>query len=241
MSANTRESDPFAALGHNTIPRGGLDADFLSHGGSSSLPGTRPTTTTPVSAPRPLQTLTGTSYRTGTSGDATKVPWYLRTAWIVALVVALLLALGLGVGLGVGLGARSDRTDSSGSEAARAGSGSTVTSYSTYSSIVTGPAATTFVPAIETDTRSRSASVVIETVGGSTVTAIQRETQGAGSGVLVTVSETLAPSTRTNIVFVTTFPSTQTITTTLAGGVAQTVFETVTVRRTVTALATATP
>ncbi|GAA5955339.1 hypothetical protein JCM3765_003286 [Sporobolomyces pararoseus] len=206
-------------------------------GPNSSAPGTRTTNTPRIPPP----TLTAGSYRTGTSGKR-KTPWYLKTVWIVLLVIALLIALGLGVGLGVGLGTQSNRTSKSNfSEAAQGGNESTVTSYSTYSSVVTGSGATTVVPVIQTNTRSQSAQIIIETIGGSTVTALTRETQGAGSGVFVTVSETLPPSTRTNIVYVTTLPSTQTVTTTLAGGIAQTVFETITLRRTVTALATARP
>ncbi|GAA5896888.1 uncharacterized protein JCM6883_007039 [Sporobolomyces salmoneus] len=240
---NTRMSDPFAAIGHNTVPPGGYDTDILSGGGgrTSSAPGTATrTSTTPARNVAGPPTLTAGSFRTGASGPK-KTPWYLKTVWIVVIVLLLLLALGLGVGLGVGLGTKNNNRNSS-VEQAEAGSESTITSYSTYSSIVTGEGATTVVPVIGSGTRSRSASIVIETISGSTVvTLLQPETQGAGSGVFVTVSETRPPTTRTNVVYVTTFPSTQTITTTLEGGVAQTVFETITVRRTVTSQATARP
>ncbi|GAA5844172.1 hypothetical protein JCM5353_005890 [Sporobolomyces roseus] len=239
--AYSRTSDPFAATGHNTIPPGGYDTDLQSAtpGRTGSAPGTHATSTPATRVPPPTLGAASLSGRTGASGGGgRKTPWYLKTAWIVALIVLLLIALGLGVGLGVGLGTKSNSTSSNGAAAAQDGTASTVTSYSTYSSIVTGSQSTTIVPIIATNTRSRDASVIIETIGGSTVTAIQPGTQGAGSGVVVTVSETLPPTTRTELVYVTTFPSTQTITTTLAGGVAETVFQTVTFRRTVTALAT---
>ncbi|GAA5872454.1 hypothetical protein JCM16303_004525 [Sporobolomyces ruberrimus] len=230
-------SDPFAATPHNTIPPGGYDTDILSgaQGRSGSAPGTE-TTTTPAARP---PTLTAGSYRTGTSGGGKKTPWYLQTVWIVVIVLLLLIALGLGVGLGVGLGTKDNTANSGRNEAAQQAGQSTVTSYSTFSSIVTASASTTTVPTLLPNTRSQS--IVIETIGGSTVTAIQSGSQGDNSGVLVTVSETLPPTTRTNIVYITTYPSTQTITTTLAGGIAETAFETVTIRRTVTALATARP
>ncbi|GAA6060389.1 hypothetical protein JCM10212_004642 [Sporobolomyces blumeae] len=249
-------SDPFAANGHNTVPRGTYDTD-LHAATPRPPPSVAPTATggtrsgmtsaagggsaTAASAPGsrsiPALSTSGRTTGTGTSSARHKsTPWYLETAWIVALIIALLIALGLGVGLGVGLGTKNNNSKSNDAVAQPDGSGdSTVTSYSTYSSVVTASASTTIVPTIVSDTRS--ASVVIETIGGSTVTAVQQATNGAG--VQVTVSETLPPTTRTNVVYVTTYPSTQTLTTTLQGGAAATVFETVTIRRTVTALATA--
>ncbi|CEQ39003.1 SPOSA6832_00491 [Sporobolomyces salmonicolor] len=226
-----RESiDPFA----DTAPVSGYDTDILTATPATGGAGTATASGTAAGA-RSASQLSRASGRTGTSGKSAATPWHLKTGWIVALIVVLLIALGLGVGLGVGLGDKNNTSSSASVRAAEDGSGATITSYSTLSQIVTASASTTIVPQIVTHSQ-QSASVVIETIGGSTVTAL---TAGSTSEPLVTVSATLPPTTRTAVVYVLTYPSTETVTTTLDGGAESTYFATITVQSTVTAQATA--
>ncbi|GAA5854587.1 hypothetical protein JCM9279_005700 [Rhodotorula babjevae] len=238
-------SDPFAD------PRSeyGYDTDLLhaqprgpsAGAGSSAAAGAGAGTATSAagtatgSGPRSAPLLSRTSVGRSTSGKSAVTPWYLKWSGILALVIALLLALGLGVGLGVGLGTR-NQGDGGKQNAAQANDLSTVTSMSTLSSIFTAdPTSTSYVPILVT-TGSASRATVVQTLGGSTVTVAAPAT--TPSRAVVTVSRAVAPSTRTEVVDVTTFASTQTITTTLEGAAAATtITQVVTVRRTVTAQA----
>ncbi|BGP44984.1 hypothetical protein JCM10450v2_000799 [Rhodotorula kratochvilovae] len=247
-----REStvDPFADP-RSAVSNPGYDTDLLhaqprgpsagarSAAGTSAAAGLGAGTATSAAGtnPRSAPLLSRTSAGRSTSGKSAVTPWYLTWAGILALVIALLLALGLGVGLGVGLGTRNDG-DGGKANAAEGNIASTITSMSTLSSIVTAdPTSTTFVPILVTSSGAASLATVVQTVGGSTVTAVATAPNTASRAV-ITVSAAAVPSTRTEVVQVTTFVSTQTITTTLPGGAASTVTQVVTVRRTVTAQAT---
>ncbi|GAA5979938.1 hypothetical protein JCM10908_001471 [Rhodotorula pacifica] len=234
------DADPFAARGTNSVPPGIHDSDLFA-----ATPRSAPTVPTSASGARsaPLLSAAGGTMtaRTGTSGKSMKTPWYLTWAGIVGLVVALLLAIGLGVGLGVGLGTR-DGGDSKSNAVQGAGSGgamSTVTTQSILSSVVTANPSTTLVEVSVDNTASASLATFTSYIGGSTVliSAPVSIATRTGAAPIVTVSETLAPSTRVQTVFATTFASTQTVTVTLPGGATRTSTEVVTVERTVTAQA----
>ncbi|GAA6053498.1 hypothetical protein JCM3770_000296 [Rhodotorula araucariae] len=255
MAALQREStvDPFADPRSAVSQPAGYDTDLLhaqprgpSAGGAHFAPGLGAGAGAGASAtvsaasgtnPRSAPLLSRTSAGRSTSGKSAVTPWYLTWAGILALVVALLLALGLGVGLGVGLGTRND--GGGGKVNAAAGNvASTITSFSTLSSVVTANAtSTTFVPILVTSSVPLSFETIVQTIGGSAVTAFATATR-TPSRAVVTVSAAATPSTRTETVQATTFASTQTITTTLEGGAANTVTQVVTVRRTVTAQGT---
>ncbi|GAA5853504.1 hypothetical protein JCM8547_002484 [Rhodosporidiobolus lusitaniae] len=236
MANRFSDQDPFAARGTNTVPPGGYDTD-LQTAAPTTRAGTAATGVTGSGTnPRSAPLLSRTSGRTGTSGKSVKTPWYLTWAGIAGLIAALLIALGLGVGLGVGLGLKNN--DSSAS-AASDNAASTVTNLSTLSQIVTAAPSTTVVRGTVSATNSASQVVQTSTVGGSTVVVSVDQGENTASRVIVTVSETLAPSTRTDTVYATTYASTQTVTTTLAGGAESTYYQTVTVQRTVTAAARA--
>ncbi|GAA6010310.1 hypothetical protein JCM10207_005168 [Rhodosporidiobolus poonsookiae] len=166
----------------------------------------------------------------GTSGKSTRTPWYLTWAGIATLIAALLIILGLGVGLGVGLGTKDD--DSS-AKAAQDNAAATATSYTTFSQIITANASTT---ALVSTVSGAAGSVVtqVSTVGGGTTIVPVDDNSQSVSRATITVSEAADPTTRIETVYVTTYASTQVVTTTLAGGAESTIFETVTVRRTVT-------
>ena len=77
-------------------PPGGYDTDLQSAtpGRTGSVPGTHATSTPATRAPPPTLGAGSLSGRTGTSGGGgRKTPWYLKTAWIVALIVLLLIAV----------------------------------------------------------------------------------------------------------------------------------------------------
>ncbi|KPV78603.1 uncharacterized protein RHOBADRAFT_51051 [Rhodotorula graminis WP1] len=242
-------SDPFAdprsTYGYDTDllhaqPRGpsagaGSSAGATAAAGAGAGTATSAAGTATGSGPRSAPLLSRTSVGRSTSGKSAVTPWYLKWSGILALVTTLLLALGLGVGLGVGLGTR-NQGDGGKQNAAQANAASTVTSMSTLSSIVTAdPTSTSYIP-IRVTTGSASRATVVQTLGGSTVTVAAPAT--GPSRAVVTVSQAVAPSTRTEVVDVTTFTSTQTVTTTLEGAqAATTITQVVTVRRTVTAQA----
>ncbi|GAA5926745.1 hypothetical protein JCM3775_007026 [Rhodotorula graminis] len=221
-------------------PRGpsagaGSSAGATAAAGAGAGTATSAAGTATGSGPRSAPLLSRTSVGRSTSGKSAVTPWYLKWSGILALVTTLLLALGLGVGLGVGLGTR-NQGDGGKQNAAQANAASTVTSMSTLSSIVTAdPTSTSYIP-IRVTTGSASRATVVQTLGGSTVTVAAPAT--GPSRAVVTVSQAVAPSTRTEVVDVTTFASTQTVTTTLEGAqAATTITQVVTVRRTVTAQA----
>ncbi|GAA6000426.1 uncharacterized protein JCM10292_001509 [Rhodotorula paludigena] len=249
-----RESDvidPFRATGGNTVPPGQYDKDLLtaaprrgpSAGATSFAPGTagdRSGAGTAVSGSgvggarsAPQLSTVGRS----SSGKSARTPWYLTTAGIAALVIGLLIALGLGVGLGVGLGTR-DSGDSKADAAnanADGGAASTVTSMSTLNSVITADPSTSYIPVIVTG-NSASVATVVQTIGGSTVT-LTAAGGGATSRPVITVSQAAPPTTRTEIVYATTYAETQTVTVTGNGGAVSTVTQVVTVQRTITAQA----
>ncbi|GAA5944883.1 hypothetical protein JCM10213_006621 [Rhodosporidiobolus nylandii] len=256
MAQRTSDIDPFAARGTNTVPPGTFDTDLTTASPARAATAATATGTAASTAGggRPAPALSRASgARTGTSGKSTATPFYLSWAGIALIIAALLIALGLGVGLGVGLGLKNNdsKSDSAaadsasspplpallGDKLASADAAATSTEYSTLSKVVTGDPSTTVVQA--TVTGSGTASNVVQTsyVGGSTV--VVSVEQNTNSIPVVTVSETLAPSTQTQTVYRTTYASTETITTTLAGGAESTYFSTVTIRRTITADATA--
>ncbi|BGP29076.1 hypothetical protein JCM10296v2_000812 [Rhodotorula toruloides] len=231
-----RESDiidPFAARGTNTVPPGTFDTDFLTASPRAGAGTATASSAAGIPNPRSAPLLSRTSGRTGTSGkSAGATPWYLSWAGIIGLVLALLLALGLGVGLGVGLGTKHNNSE----KAVQAnGASSTVTSYSTLSSVITAEASTTVVGVTVSNNQTGGVATETQTIGGSTVIV---QVPGAATRTaipVVTVSRTLAPSTRIETVFATTFASTQTITTRVQGGAAATVMQVLTLTRTVTA------
>lgn len=118
---------------------------------------------------------------------------------------------------------------------------STVTSQSIISSILIPDPSTTVIQISVDDTAAAGAPPSLATftsyIGGSTVlvSAPFGLVTRTGSVPVVTVSETLAPSTRVQTVFATTYASTQTVTVALPGGATRTTTEIVTVERTVTA------
>ncbi|KAK4332537.1 Proteophosphoglycan ppg4, partial [Rhodotorula toruloides] len=233
-----RESDiidPFAARGTNKVPPGTFDTDFLTASPRAGAGTATASSAAGISNPRSAPLLSRTSVRTGTSGkSAGATPWYLSWAGIIGLVLGLLLALGLGVGLGVGLGTKHNNSEKA-VQADGANSGSTVTSYSTLSSVITAEPSTTVVGVTVSNNQTGGIATETQTIGGSTVIV---QVPGAATRTatpVVTVSRTLAPSTRIETVFATTFASTQTITTTVQGGAAATVTQVLTLTRTVTA------
>ncbi|BGO93098.1 hypothetical protein NBRC10512_003283 [Rhodotorula toruloides] len=233
-----RESDiidPFAARGTNTVPPGTFDTDFLTASPRAGAGTATASSAAGISNPRSAPLLSRTSGRTGTSGkSAGATPWYLSWAGIIGLVLGLLLALGLGVGLGVGLGTKHNNNEKA-VQANGTNSGSTVTSYSTLSSVITAEASTTVIGVTVSNNQTAGVATETQTIGGSTVIV---QVPGAATRTaipVVTVSRTLAPSTRIETVFATTFASTQTITTTVQGGAAATVTQVLTLTRTVTA------
>ena len=117
---------------------------------------------------------------------------------------------------------------------------STVTSQSILSSVlIPDPSTTVIVISVDDTTAAGAPSLATFTsyIGGSTVlvSAPLGIATRTGSVPIVTVSETLAPSTRVQTVFATTYASTQTVTVALPGGATRTTTEIVTVERTVTA------
>lgn len=116
------------------------------------------------------------------------------------------------------------------------GGTSTVPSQAIESSIVTADGSTTIVQ-VSVAGRPDSFETRTSYIGGSTVLVSAPLAGGGGATPIVTVSETLPPSTRVQTVYRTTFESTQTVTVTQPGGAAKTTTEVVTVERTVTAAA----
>ncbi|GAA6035270.1 hypothetical protein JCM8097_008791 [Rhodosporidiobolus ruineniae] len=248
MANRESDLDPFAARGTNTVPPGQFEEDLQAAPARAATAGTAGAASTAAGGaatassaanPRSAPLLSRTSAtRTGTSGKSVKTPWYLTWLGIALLIAALLIALGLGVGLGVGLGIKNNNSKSD-TVAAGDGSASTVTQLSTLSQVVTADPSTTVLGVTISNTQSAGSVVETSYVGGSTVVVSVGGNAGAQTSMAtVTVSQAAVPETRTQTVYATTYRSTQTITTTLAGGAESTYYSTVTVRRTVTADAT---